>query len=492
MVFPGMIRRALKLVPTILQALALVVFIHVVGQGLLTRFGSAKYRFSKSYQTSGLGFGSNKVQKVIKYIDKNIPRYEPKAHIKGKKGKNVTTTTTTTTSSTTPLPPPDLSVLEAEQEHRVKTLRENCMKYGIGSNSNETPKLLDEDVKEMEAFLVKQNLPSRPMWQNLICSKEHKVSFCPVYKAASTFLLKKFLMIAPSGKWDKNSVTHLETQANVLARKEFGYLDSWEAYPEFTTKGTTVIFVRHPFERILSAFRDKLEDPSVKGGKFNEYYYNKYGRRIVMHYRKEKITGPSFKYPRFSEFLNYLLDKDLRFDDEHWAPFYKECTPCHVNYTFIGHFETLYWDMHLLANKANIVDKWDDKNDYFQSSTYLAVSKEYYGGVDRDVIRKLYKRYKIDFELFGYSPEEYIKMGKPGPEDVIQEIQEEVKPVDDTDKDNKLKDEVVNPEDIMISGAHAKDELIKPNEDLEKEELQVMLTEENLLAANSNIDQKVK
>ena len=349
-------------------------------QGLLTRFGSAKYRFSKSYQTSGLGFGSNKVQKVIKYIDKNIPRYEPKAHIKGKKGKNITTTTTTTTSSTTPIPPPDLAVLDAEQEHRVKTLRDNCMKYGIGSNSKETPKLLDEDVKEMEAFLVKQNLPSRPMWQNLICSKEHRVSFCPVYKSASTFLLKKFLMIAPSGKWDKNSVTHLEAQANVLARKEFGYLDSWEAYPEFTTKGTTVIFVRHPFERILSAFRDKLEDPSVKGGKFNEYYYNKYGRRIVMHYRKEKITGPSFKYPRcivgtlkkridnilkflrFSEFLNYLLDKDLRFDDEHWAPFYKECTPCHINYTFIGHFETLYWDMHLLANKANIVDKWDDKN----------------------------------------------------------------------------------------------------------------------------------
>merc|ERR1712013_469037 len=297
---------------------------------------------------------------------------------------------------------------------------------------------------------------------------------------------------APSGKWDKNSVTHLEAQANVLARKEFGYLDSWEAYPEFTTKGTTVIFVRHPFERILSAFRDKLEDPSVKGGKFNEYYYNKYGRRIVMHYRKEKITGPSFKYPRFSEFLNYLLDKDLRFDDEHWAPFYKECAPCHINYTFIGHFETLYWDMHLLANKANIVDKWDDKNDYFQSSTYLAVSKEYYGGVDRDVIRKLYKRYKIDFELFGYSPEEYIKMGKPGPDDVIQEIREENKLGDDDDKENKVQDEVVNPEDIMISGLQAKDELVKPNEGLEKEEIQVLLTEENLLVANSNIDQKVK
>merc|ERR1719334_1956807 len=87
-------------------------------------------------------------------------------------------------------------------------------------------------------------------------------------------------------------------------------------YPEFTTQGTTTIFVRHPFERILSAFRDKLEDPGVQGHKFNEYYYNKHGRRIVMHYRKQSVTGPTWKYPRFSEFLDYLLGKDLRYVDE--------------------------------------------------------------------------------------------------------------------------------------------------------------------------------
>merc|ERR1712241_962497 len=372
------------------------------------------------------------------------------------------------------------------------TLRATCSKYSLGGDTrtNTDLNLLDPEVEDLQAFILAQNLPNRPMWQNLICSKEHQLAFCPVYKSASTFLLKKFLMLAPSGKYDKESVKHLEGQANVLARKEYGYLPSWDMYPEFTTNGKTIIFVRHPFERILSAFRDKLEDPSVRGGKFNEYYYNKYGRRIVMHYRKEKITGPSFKYPRFSEFLNDLLDKDLRFDDEHWAPFYKECTPCHVNYTFIGHFETLYWDMHLLANKANLVQKWDDKNDYFQSSTYLAVSKEYYGGVEREVIRKLYRRYKIDFELFGYSAEEYIKMGKPGTEDGIEETQEENKSEDNIEK---LKDEVVNPEDILISGAHVKDELIKPgDEDLEKKDLEVLLTEENLLVANTNNEEKVK
>ena len=30
---------------------------------------------------------------------------------------------------------------------------------------------------------------------------------------------------------------HLEVQANVLARKEFGYLESWTKYPDFTTNG---------------------------------------------------------------------------------------------------------------------------------------------------------------------------------------------------------------------------------------------------------------
>ena len=322
----------------------------------MSRFGSAKYRFSKTYQTSG--FGANKVQKVIKYIDSNVPRYSPRPG--GKKQSAVTQSTT----STTPRPPPSLAVLEEEQRRRLDTLRATCSKYSLGGDTrtNTDLGLLDPEVKDLQAFILAQNLPNRPMWQNLICSKEHQLAFCPVYKSASTFLLKKFLMLAPSGKYDKESVKHLEGQANVLARKEYGYLPSWDMYPEFTTNGKTIIFVRHPFERILSAFRDKLEDPSVKGGKFNEYYYNKYGRRMVMYYRKEKITGPTFKYPRFSEFIDFLVDREIRYDDEHWAPFFKECTPCHVHYNFIGHFETLYWDVHLLANQTKLAEQWDDKN----------------------------------------------------------------------------------------------------------------------------------
>jgi len=423
MVCPGVVRKAAKLVPTVLQALAFVVCIHVVGQGMLARYGPAKYRFSRNYQATGLGFGSNKVSKVIKYIDKNIPRYKPPKNAKGGKGKGGPSKgTTASTTSTTPPPPPPMAELEEEQKRRLISLKETCAKYNIGESHQVSNVKQSVEAEEMTSWLMRQSVPKKPLWQNLICSKEHKISICPVYKAASTFLLKKFLLIAPSRNYDKESVKHLEVQANVLARKEFGYLESWTKYPNFTTNGVTMIFVRHPFERLLSAFRDKLEDPSVQGHKFNEYYYNKHGRRIVMHYRKNhnSVTGPTWKYPRFSEFVDYVLGKDLRYDDEHWSPYYKECTPCHINFTFVGHFETLYWDLHLLANKTGL-SQWDDTTDYFQSATHRKVSEEYFATVEKEAIRKLYKRYKLDFEMFGYSPDEYIKMGKPGPDDIVEE-----------------------------------------------------------------------
>ena len=50
-------------------------------------------------------------------------------------------------------------------------------------------------------------------------------------------------------RYSKDSVKHLEVQANVLARKEFGYLDSWDQYPEFTKVSVDyewVIIIRIP------------------------------------------------------------------------------------------------------------------------------------------------------------------------------------------------------------------------------------------------------
>ena len=59
-------------------------------------------------------------------------------------------------------------------------------------------------------------------------------------------------------------------------------------------------------------------------------------------------------------------------------------------------------------------------------------------------------RYKLDFELFGYSPEDYIKMGKPGPEDIVEDsaVKEVRKPESDNRENivDPNNENVVNPD----------------------------------------------
>ena len=82
---------------------------------------------------------------MIKYIDKNIPRYSPKPG-KGGKGKGKQQLSTPSTTSTTPAPPPPLLDLVEVQKRRVERLRDTCVKYGIGSHRT-APLQPEEEVQ---------------------------------------------------------------------------------------------------------------------------------------------------------------------------------------------------------------------------------------------------------------------------------------------------------------------------------------------------------
>ena len=84
--------------------------------------------------------------------------------------------------------------------------------------------------------------------------------------------------------------------------------------------------------------------------------------------------------------------------------------------------------------------------------------------------------------MFGFDAEEYIKMGKPGPDDLPEETVKEDK-IEEKNDDN----EVVKPEDIQLNIGE-KDTDIENN--LEKEnvgEVKEILTDEKLMTAEENI-----
>jgi hypothetical protein len=172
---------------------------------------------------------------------------------------------------------------------------------------------------------------------------------------------------------------------------------------------TRFIIVRHPFERILSAYRDKLEHR-----KDREFYYIRYGKEIVKSQRENNSTLANRPEPTFVEFLKYLVKSNIY--DEHWRPFTAECVPCDMNYQIILKMESLEEERLFLATKLNLLDYLLDlkatglflQNINPNGRTEHNYAKQYYREVPKQLLEQVYKLYEKDFKFFDYSPKMYF------------------------------------------------------------------------------------
>lgn len=133
---------------------------------------------------------------------------------------------------------------------------------------------------------------------------------------------------------------------------------------------TTFLVVREPFERILSAYRDKYEHG-------RNSYYKKFGDKMIRKFRNSNSTNQvntdimvyTFKYsstssamifqdpgPTFSEFVQHVIyiNKTKQWFDEHWSLFYKFCAPCSLNFTVIVKMETFQRDSKYIIRRAGL------------------------------------------------------------------------------------------------------------------------------------------
>ena len=147
------------------------------------------------------------------------------------------------------------------------------------------------------------------------------------------------------------------------------------------------MFVREPMDRLLSAFRDKLE--STFTGIYNGYKEGTlhiYGKVILQRYRKNVAprildTGRTVT---FNEFLRYVND-ELNYSktiDEHWRPYEKSLNPCGMDFDFVGKKET--WEQDLLTLFPKLFPG-NTKISTFPKSNVMAGKvkpQEYFNAVD--------------------------------------------------------------------------------------------------------------
>lgn len=158
---------------------------------------------------------------------------------------------------------------------------------------------------------------------------------------------------------------------------------------------TKLLIVRDPYERLLSAYRDKLEH-----GK-NHTYWGKYVKSIMEYNRKHRM-GVNTEVS-FSAFVNYVngLSKP-RIHDEHWRPYHQLCFPCGIRYDVIAKYETLTDDSERFLRLIGAPD--DLHYPSFVPSKTASLLPQYMATLSRAQRHDLYQVYQRDFEAFEYKP----------------------------------------------------------------------------------------
>ncbi|CAL4076566.1 unnamed protein product, partial [Meganyctiphanes norvegica] len=272
--------------------------------------------------------------------------------------------------------------LQAKRTQVVSSDTENAKKL--------TPKSSSKLIKNNKGCL-----------RDLDREEQLRAIFCKVVDVACTNW-KRLLMIM-SGRTNRTDpltipshVPHIE---GVLKRLSDKHITSTGLRRIFKTY-TKFIFVRHPLERLTSAYRNKLVKNTSSANEFKK----RYGVSMLKKYRKSKHVSEKGNGVKFSEFVNYLVDykgyNNRAPLNEHWAPYVDMCHPCAINYDIIGKYETLEEDAEYLLRKVGANE--DLHFPPVNPSNTATFVPFYMSTLSKNLTHRLLDMYSLDFKIFDY------------------------------------------------------------------------------------------
>lgn len=223
------------------------------------------------------------------------------------------------------------------------------------------------------------------------------VLYCSIPKVANTSLKTLLLSLNEShrGKYTESTMHYYVYKAMglpfVLYRNDVKASDLASAFK--------VMFVRHPFERLVSFFEDKTRR-TVPTGK---YFYYRYWNDAMVRFRGAENVDRRKDLIAFEEFVDLLLSIRPSNYDLHWQRYSDRCEPCLVPYDFVGTLEDVPV-MYSALGMTNRSQLWANKG----PSDTKNVSLSYFARLPRSKVERLYSIYAVDFMMFGYSAEDYL------------------------------------------------------------------------------------
>ena len=233
--------------------------------------------------------------------------------------------------------------------------------------------------------------------------------YCPIAKVGTSTWLKHFVLLAPNdttlqGLDDPAELHKVVPPFFKFSQADFHELDSYSddsrlAMQRFLARRTpalTFSFVRHPFDRLVSAYTDK----------------------VLGHASGANLSSLAGK--SFPEFIDHVLQDARRCGsnpachvNNHWRPQYMECLHCDFDYDVVGKVETFADDVKYIVIKQNLthlipVNVTTLKTHASKDIAQKHRTMNYFCQLTKGQIRSLCDFYKLDFELFDYVDDGYV------------------------------------------------------------------------------------
>ncbi|XP_077992134.1 carbohydrate sulfotransferase 11-like [Glandiceps talaboti] len=285
----------------------------------------------------------------------------------------------------TTLLPNDQDLIQRKRRSKMKT---TCASMKLNSEFYHSPTYQDHN--------------------KMIYNDDYKFLYCPIPKTGGTSWRRVILVL--EGVYNSTEglhhkvVQHKHRYPTLLKLSPKQKENRLEKYTKF-------LFVRQPFQRLLSAYKNKLEHPD------SNVFRERYGSKIVSKYRTKSTTtrGTDYQTPSFSEFVKYLIDPvNQNSFDRHWDFMHKLCSVCEYSYDYIGHFENLRDEADTIIHQlAGNNYSYPTYSTHVTNSSDEEIYRKYYSQISNEDIVKLYNVYKMDFDLFGYHfPKELLDVDK--------------------------------------------------------------------------------
>ena len=144
-----------------------------------------------------------------------------------------------------------------------------------------------------------------------------------------------------------NSIENVHNDKRVVALRNVDGSPLQQPYKSYYK----FVFFRHPFTRMVSAWRNKLQ---LVKGHINKYFYKNFGIDIIRLTRGKAGLAQFYKDQNgnlvtFKEFITGIRHGIV---DRHWMPQTEICLPCQVDYEFVGFLEHVNNDTNYVLNQV--------------------------------------------------------------------------------------------------------------------------------------------